>query len=248
MAIVCKTSIFIWSLPKLELIERIARHNYATREALSPLANHTLTGSVAGVATLDRTGDFVDTPSSLDVQLWTLFAASLRPAPPLLTLYYPSYLPYHPGSTAAGAISALSGWWNSKAGALTPGAQLDEIIAGPSRPGLPKLGEPGVPRTAAGGEDVAKLQAQQEAAQAQSVKAQGYGAMLSEAVAGVSKAASGAASQATKNFDLAAQRGELIDSLEQGMSNLERNASQFSKNLKQQALKSAVKSKFSSYF
>lgn len=247
---------YIYSLPRLELLQRVARHNYATRESLSPLSTHALTGSVAGVASMDRTGDFVDTPTSLDVQLWTVFATTLRPGPPMLELFQPKWFPFHPGAVGAGAFTAISGWWNSKAGAVTPGAQLDEVIAGPKRPDVPRLGQAGVRRVPAGGQELARLKAEQDAALAAGAaggggaagKAQdGYGSYFTGAYASVSKAASSTANQAARNLDLAQQRGDLINSLEQGMSNLERNASKFSNNLKQQALKNAVKSKFSGY-
>lgn len=197
---------------------------------------------------MDRSGDFVDSPTSIDVQLWTIFATSLRPGPPTLDLYQPKWLPYHPGTNAASAISAISGWWTSKSGAVTPGAQLDEVIAGTNRPPPLKLGEAATVRVPAGGQELARLQAEQEASAAKTAQQPGYGSMFSGAYNSVTKAATSSTNQAARNLDLAQQRGELINSLEQGMSSLERNASEFSKNLKNQAMKSAVRNKFSEYF
>jgi hypothetical protein len=80
----------------------------------------------------DRSGDFVEYGGPLDINLRTVFYFR-KPFPPRIepcSLKRP--VPYQPTPVTA---STLSWMWG---GAPLTGAQLDAIVAGPNRPGLPR--------------------------------------------------------------------------------------------------------------
>ncbi|KDN52257.1 hypothetical protein K437DRAFT_25519 [Tilletiaria anomala UBC 951] len=245
LLVITAASIFIYTLPHLDLIDRKQRHH----------RDQGMSSGYALRACADISGDFIDLGSSLDVRLWTIFATQPRPGPPSYLLHDPGLMtPIHPGVGASSVAAAVTGWFSSKSGAVTTGGQLDEILAGANRPPPAALPEPLGQRASYRPPDAKSLV---------NVDAQGW--PIPESASGTatiggrnpvpySKSAAGlttaqsARDQASWNVDLAKQRGEMMNSLEEGLSNLERGASQFSRNLKNMALQSAAKDRIKSLF
>lgn len=240
------TSIWVYSLPHLRLLRRLQRHNRSHEERLSIAMTTTA---------LDQGGDFMEVANSLDISMWTIFATMPRPGLPSLLLYTPPSMPIAPnaiGSVASGFVN----WIGGKSSALTQGAQLDEMLAGPKRAEAPKLPEPKSIQIQV--EEQRRREMQGAAERGGSIpsgalhprsahRPQGSGGSGSRA-ASTAQETQGAAGTAAWTADLARQRGEMMNNLEQGLSSLERGASSWMKSAREEMVKQAAKDKISKIF
>jgi syntaxin-binding protein 5 len=236
------TSMRIYSLPSLNLITRIPRHNRNREERLS-------TSNVS--LTFDGSGDFIEVVNSIDIRMWTIFATLPRPGMPSLLLYQPVALPSAPGMLNNMASSVVN-WIGGKSTALTTTAQFDEAIAGNKRPPVPKLPE----------QRYIEVRVEQQFAKDRAANSHQDPAAATSATSGwltssdskkverkqTVQETQDATSQASWNIDLAKQRGEMITSLEEGLSSLEKGAKGWMKSTREDMIKNAAKDRLGKMF
>ncbi|KAJ1582462.1 hypothetical protein NDA11_004037 [Ustilago hordei] len=245
-SIATRTSIRLFSLPKLEPIVRLQRHYRELGESRG----------VRPSVCFDAHGDFIEVCSSLDVRLWTMFASLRRAGQPNLTLFNAALthaMPLHPGAvgSAAGVATSIAGWFGTKTtGALSIGAQMDAALAGPKRPDALKLGEVLRPR-----DYRPPVAPQPEASSSRAKPEEGRPTSgLAAAQRDASKAKAVAASTESawttgyQNIDLLKARGAMVSGIEDGLTSLERGASNFLKSTREAAIKGAAKDKLNKMF
>lgn len=240
------TSLRLYSLPNLTLLQRVQRHNRNKEERLSIQQVN---------ISFDGGGDFVEVINSLDVRMWTIFATLPRPGPPALLLYQPPSMPMAPNMLNNVASSVVS-WIGGKSSALATGAQFDEVLAGSKRPAMPKLPEQKF-ITVRLEEQAARERAASalDSSRSSTPVAAGRGVDVDSPFAKKKRErkqavveTQDAATQASWNIDLAKQRGEMMSSLEEGLSSLERGAKGWMQTAKEDMIKQAARDKISKFF
>lgn len=238
--VISPTSLWIFALPHMRLVQRIQRHNRAHEERLS-LAQTT--------TSMDSSGDFIEVANSLGVSMWTIFATMPRPGLPSVLLYTPPTMPMAPNALGNYA-SGLANWIGGKSSALTQGAQLDEFLAGPKRPEAPKLPEPKYQSLRQ--EEIHRRHNHEEEMMERDRSSAGPSTAGASSrlhpVAHTQREAQNAAGTASWSLDLAKQRGEMMNNLEQGLSSLERGATEWMKSAREEMVKQAARDKLNKFF
>ncbi|CAO1622319.1 unnamed protein product [Sympodiomycopsis kandeliae] len=234
---VSESSVRVYDAPNLELIQRIQRHGKS---------DSTPGGSAPTKISIDNyssSGIFLETVSSLDVRLWTLFSSNPRASQPNLLLYTWKPMAAHPGSNA---VTSITSWFSTKAATTS---SIDDVLAGPNRPAqgpsLPDvktkedfinqiigLNQPLNPTTTA-----RPTSSTRPATNAK-------GPHQTTAIVNETSQTQGAMNW---NIDLAKRRGEAMASLENSLSSLEKNANNWVKESKAAIVKSAAKDKLAKF-
>ncbi|PWN24726.1 hypothetical protein BDZ90DRAFT_234681 [Jaminaea rosea] len=241
---VSKTSVRIYSAPRLELITRVQRHYHDHSES-SPTS--TSSASIdAGPA-----GAWLERLSTLDVRLWTFMGHAPRAAQPSLLLWVQGKaLPAHP---SAGAVGSITSWFSTKAATTSA---LDDVLAGPSRAAGPAITLPPVKTKEDFVASITPGLQEVPLRNSDSPAPAGAGAPSSSsarprqphASAATLAESQSAASTMWANMDLAKARGEAMQGLENSLSSLETSANNWLKETKAGLVKSAARDKLGKLF
>ncbi|WVR08305.1 hypothetical protein IAU60_005358 [Kwoniella sp. DSM 27419] len=189
--------------------------------------------SIGKISIDDRSGDFVEYSGPLDINLRTFFHFR-KPFPPRIDpCYVKRAIPPQPVSLAAS--SYVGSWiWG---GAPLTGAQLDSLIAGPTRPPPPAVPPPSKPLVSWGKppEEPEKIRL-----------TAGTGAMPKRTAVGKQKAPTRDARERTDVYsemtDAARERGNYLDGLNDSLRDVSMSASNYVAQARNAAMKEAAKS------